>query len=80
MADSEAERGVHIPMTEVPEEKRNKWNSKKVVFQPQKMLILLCDIIVFSLKQTRTSVAFFIPSLQRQNEEVLVNVLDKKVT
>lgn len=53
---------------------------KKVVFQPQKMLILLCDIIVFSLKQTRTSVAFFISSLQRQNEEVLVNVLDKKVT
>lgn len=43
------------------------------------MLILLCDIIVFSLKQTGTSVAFFISSLQRQNE-VLVNVLDKKVT
>ena len=59
--------------------KENKWNSKKVVFQPQKMLILLCDIIVFSLKQTGTSVAFIIPSLQRQNE-VLVNVLDQKVT
>ena len=51
-----------------------------MVFQPQKMLILSCDIIALSLKQTRTSVAFFISSLQRQNEEFLVNVLDKKVT
>lgn len=44
------------------------------------MLILSCDIVVLSLKQTRTSVAFFISSLQRQNEEVLVDVVDKKVT